>query len=353
MGILSNITQEIIVAAAIVAGALFLCLLIWVFVVAPLVTKVAKRLGAQWLCTLIKGFKKPLSLFILASIAVFSARILLAIPATVIAAIFAAYRVFLIFSIAWGLIKSKEIVRDLLAKSEKNARNETIIIFFTRIYSAVIVVFAVLMSLSELSFDVTGILTGLGLGSLTFALAAQDIAGNFFGGFIIITERPFEVGDWISADIIEGSVEDITFRNTKIRTIDGSLTVVPNSKLSSGALTNWTQLNHRLLRFNVGLVYSSPKKTIQNVSADIEKMLKTHADIEPDTVEVCLNEFSSSSIDLFVTCYVKHIDIKLYRQAVDDVNYKIIDIMDKNKAIFAYPSQSIYFENALPLAEKI
>ncbi len=351
MYIFSGITQQKLITAAIVAGVILLCMFAWVFILVPATTKLANRLKINWLSTLIAGSKKPVSIMLIVSAILFSLRIILVLPATVMATIFSFYRVFLIYCIAWGLVNSKGIVKDFLTKEKNNTKNETVIIFLTRIYSAVVVVFAVLMSLSELSFDVTGILTGLGLGSLTFALAAQDAASNFFGGFIIITERPFEVGDWISADIIEGSVEDITFRNTKIRTIDGSLTVVPNSKLAGGALTNWTQLNHRLMRFNIGLMYNTEKDTIKKVSHDIAQMLETHCDIEKETVEVCLNEFASSSIDLFVTCYVKHVDIVLYRKTTDDVNYKILDIMQKNNASFAFPSQSVYFENALGITK--
>ncbi len=336
----------------IITFAIFAALaLLWVFVVVPIITKVSVKLSKHWIKLLADAFKKPVLFLFVVSGLYFALQIVLRTQVEWQLVFVSFYRVFVIYCVAWGLISSKSIVKNFLSgtsgKDTKSMRNETLAIFATRIYCAIVVVFALLMALSDLNFDVTGILTGLGLGSLTVALAAQDAAGNFFGGLVIIIERPFEVGDWISADVIEGSVEDITFRSTKIRTLDGSLTIVPNSKLSSSALTNWTKLEHRLSRFTLGVMYSTPKNIIESVCTDLESMLKEHSAVEEETVEVCLQEFSASSIDLLVTFYIRHVDIKEYRAAMDDINYKIIDIMQNNSASFAFPSQSIYFENAL------
>ncbi len=352
MGNLIDFSLSQLIPATILISIFAVILIIWNFIVIPLSLKVTKKTGAHWISVFIKSFKKPVNFILIFSAVVFSLRSLTFTEIFKSALIFTVYRVLLIYCIAWGLVKAKGIVRLLLSVKGDTHKNETIILFVTRIYVVVIVVFAFLMALSDLSFDVTGILTGLGLGSLTIALAAQDVASNFFGGFIIILERPFEVGDWITADIIEGSVEDITFRSTKIRTIDGSLTVVPNNKLASGALTNWTKLEHRLLRFNLGLTYNTPKHTVNSVAKDIEEMLKTHDDVEVDTIEVVLSEFAQSSIDIMITMYIKHIEIKAYRVAVSDINYKIMDIMERNNASFAFPSQSLYFENALSVEQK-
>ncbi len=314
----------------------------------PIFKKIAKRTNANWFLALIKGTRKPINiLLIISGLMFFFSSISYTANFTSLY-LMAVYRASIVFTLAWGLIRSKEIVRILLSKDESSARNETIIIFLTRIYIAIIAIFAFLMILSELHFDVTGILTGLGLGSLTIALAAQDAASNFFGGVIIIIERPFEVGDWIQADIIEGEVEDITFRSTKIRTLEGSLTIVPNSKLTASALTNWTKLQHRLSRFKIGLTYNTSTLTLQQVSKDLKQMLINFEGVEDDSIEICLDSFNESSIDVLITMYISAVKIKEYRSVMSEINYKIIEIMQKNNASFAYPTQSIYFENTLP-----
>lgn len=248
-----------------------------------------------------------------------------------------------------GLIRSRGIVELALRKPRTRAAQkttQTLRLFFTRLYAVLVAVIMVCMILSEFGFNITGILTGLGLGSLTLALAAQDIAGNFFAGLTIILERPFEVGDWITSDAGEGTVEDISFRTTKIRTLDNALTVVPNSKLAGSAVTNWTRLKMRLGNFTLGLTYSTPKKTVQKVLADIEAMLRSHPQVRADTVQVRLSGFASSSIDLLVFFYTQTADIKEYRQIKEDINLRIMDIMAKNKAQFAFPSRSLYIEQA-------
>ena len=102
------------------------------------------------------------------------------------------------------------------------------------------IVLAAIAILSETGTNVTTIITGLGLGGLTFALAAQDTAQNLFGGLVILLDKPFAVDDWISTPNIEGVVEDITFRSTRIRTFPNALVVVPNSSLVSSPITNWS-----------------------------------------------------------------------------------------------------------------
>ncbi len=319
--------------------------LLWNVAMYPIIKKLAKKAKTNLFITIVTGFKKPISLFIMITgiiIAIDSLDLLTNIIGIYLLPF---YRSFIVIIVAWGLIKAKEIIRILFTSKNDNSRSETIVLFFTRIYVFVIAVFAILMILGDLNFDVTGILTGLGLGSLTIALAAQDSASNFFGGLIIIIERPFEVADWISADVIEGEVEDITFRSTKIRTLEGAITIVPNSTLSGSAITNWTQLKHRLSRFNLGLTYSTPTEKLHTLSAEIEEMLLSIDGVEDDTVQVCFEQFNQSSIDLMVTMYVSTIKIADYRSLISEINFKIKEIVEKNKVDFAFPSQSIYFEN--------
>ncbi len=326
----------------------FVLLLIWNLILIPIINKVAKRAKANWLLIMIKSIRKPINILLIISGLIFFFSAVSYTADFTKLYILAIYRAFIVVMLAWGLIRCKEIIRSLLSKNEFNARSETIIVFFTRIYIVIIATFAFLMVLSELHFDVTGILTGLGLGSLTIALAAQDAASNFFGGVIIIIERPFEVGDWITADVIEGEVEDITFRSTKIRTLEGSLTIVPNSKLTASALTNWTKLEHRLSRFKIGLTYNTDAATLMAVSEDLKQMLINYDGVENDSIEICLDSFNDSSIDVLITMYIAAVKIKEYRSVMSEINYKIIDIMQNNNASFAYPSQSIYFENNIP-----
>lgn len=169
---------------------------------------------------------------------------------------------------------------------------------------------------------------------------------TFFGGLVIIFEKPFELGDWISTASLEGSVEDITFRSTKIRTLANALTVVPNSKLCGEPITNWTRMKMRLAQFTLGLTYGTPKRTVEAVTNRVRAMLENHPGVHSETVQVRLSEFADSSIDIAVQFYTKTTDIVEYRAVKEDVNLRIMDIMAGEGASFAFPSRSIYIENA-------
>lgn len=132
--------------------------------------------------------------------------------------------------------------------------------FLKKIVKVLIFTVSGIAILSETGTNVTTIITGIGLGGLTFALAAQDTAQNLFGGMVILFDRPFAVDDWISTPDIEGVVEDITFRSTRIRTFPNALVIVPNSSLVSSPITNWSRMNKRRASFSIGLTYDTPKE---------------------------------------------------------------------------------------------
>ena len=138
-------------------------------------------------------------------------------------------------------------------------------------------------------------------------------------------------------------MEDITLRSTKIRTLDGALTIVPNSKLTSTPITNWTRMNKRLSQFKLGLLYSTPKDVLTSVMNDIRSMLENDPAVQEDTVQVRLLDFAPSSIDITVIYYTKCTAIKDYRAAKEEINLRIMEILERNGAQLAYPSQSIYF----------
>ena len=131
------------------------------------------------------------------------------------------------------------------------------------------VIFAALAMLEALGFPVNSLIAGLGLGGLTVSLAAKDTASNLFSGLVLLVERPFVIGDWVTCAGVEGTVEDITFRSTKIRTLANTLTVIPNSLVSAGFITNSSQRKMRLSEFTLGVCYDTPRAAIERVMADL------------------------------------------------------------------------------------
>lgn len=224
--------------------------------------------------------------------------------------------------------------------------DSTIVIFFVTLIKSIIAILGVIIFLSEFNININGLITGVGLGGVTFALAAKDTASNIFGGIVIISDKPFLVGDWIQTPDLEGVVEDITFRSTRIRTFDDALIVVPNSTLASASITNWSKMNKRKIKFNISLTYSTSADTIKNIIAQIETYLISHENVLQDTVIVRFEQFAGSSLDIGITFFINQTSLIELKKIKEDVNFEIMKIVKNNNADFAFPSTSVYIENA-------
>lgn len=213
-----------------------------------------------------------------------------------------------------------------------------------RILKVLILSFAAVIVIGEFGYDVNGLVAGLGLGGLTLSLAAKDSAANMFSGLLLLIERPFELGDWISCAAAEGTVEDISFRSTKIRTFANTVSVVPNSVLCAGTITNVTRMQMRLSKSTIGVTYDTPRDKLEQVIAELRQMLTAAPDIVSDTVEVRLTGFGASSIDLLVQYYTSVTAYKEWLAVTERVNFEILSIMRRDQVDFAFPSRSVYIE---------
>lgn len=213
----------------------------------------------------------------------------------------------------------------------------------------IIITLAFTMLATEWNYDINGFITGLGLGGLAFALAAKDSLENIFGGILIIVDKPFNIGDWIQTASGEGIVEEISFRNTKIRTFTQGLVYIPNSKLSKEAITNWSKMTKRRVRFTFGLTYDTPLTSLQKCLVDIESVLVKHTEIDPNDIVVKFDNYGPNSLDILISYFCVHKDYTNYIRVKEDINLQIMQIVGEHKLSFAFPSTSLYFENSLPL----
>lgn len=221
-------------------------------------------------------------------------------------------------------------------------KNQTVIGFFTRLGKALIVVLTVVILLNEFGYDINGLIAGLGLSGLTFALAAQDTASNFVSGLVILMDKPFGIGDWIAVGNMEGIVEEMNFRSCRIRTFENALIAVPNNKLSGDSVTNWTKMNMRKTKITVGLVYSTSKETLQKVCDEIKNELVKISDIKTDSILVRFDNFSASSLDVVIQYNSYPVALAQHVALKEKVQYLIMDILKNNDTDFAYNSFTIY-----------
>ena len=219
--------------------------------------------------------------------------------------------------------------------------------FLSKACKVIIVLLGVAIIASEWDYDLNGFIAGLGIGGLAIALAAQSTLANLFGGLVIITDKPFSIGDWIQTPSLEGMVEDINFRSTRIRTFADALVTVPNSTLANEAITNWSHMGKRRIRFNLKVTYSSSRENLQKCLEKIRTMLAEHPDIVKETIKVYFDSFAENGYELLFYFFTKTTKWDEYLRAKEDVNFKIAEILQESGVTIALPSTSIYFDPRL------
>jgi len=261
--------------------------------------------------------------------------------------------VLLIACVAWFLLRfisrvTKNIVQ--LRKSRGEDFDLTTVDALGKLARLVVVVMAVLMAAQSLGFQVTGLLALGGVGGLAVGFAAKDLLANFFGGLTIYLDRPFGVGEWIRSPdkSIEGTVEYISWRHTRIRAFNKNPIYVPNSVFTTIVVENPSRMSHRRIKESVGLRYDD-FAVVGPVVADIKSMLQQHPGIDQtQTLIVNFNQFGASSLDILIYTFTRTTKWIEYHEVKQDVLLKIGEIIERHGAEIAFPTQTLHVRGETP-----
>ena len=190
------------------------------------------------------------------------------------------------------------------------------------------------------------IIAGLGLFGVAVALGAQDLFKNLISGILVLVEKRFKMGDWILVEgIIEGIVEKIGFRSTTIRKFDKSLAIIPNFQFAENAVINISQTTNWIISWIINLQYDTTVDQLKKIRDEIEDYIKKHEDFNTELgYAVRIDKFAESSIDMYVRCFTKTDEWEKWLSVKERLAIQIKQIVEKNDAAFAFPSQSIYVE---------
>ena len=252
------------------------------------------------------------------------------------------------FGIFWALFNALEPLSILVHKFTNKFGNELsddITNFIIKTLKFLVVSIGFVAILQEWGYNISGFLASLGLVGMAFALAAKDTAANLFGSLVIFTDRPFKVGDWIKTPDVEGTIENIGIRSTQVRTFAQALVSVPNAVLANSAILNWSKMGKRRIKMKLGLTYSTSSKTLKTIVDEIKTMLENHPDIHQETIHIYFTEFDDSSLNIFCYYFTNTTNWGEFLQVKEDTNFKIMEIVEKNNASFAFPSRSLYIED--------
>lgn len=262
-------------------------------------------------------------------------------------AIVGTFKIVSILFACWLLISyvSDNLETVLGEKSKSPEVNNIAVKFIANILKVLTVCIAVVMVISELGYNINGLLTGLGVGGLAVSLAAQDSIKSIISGFVIMFDRPFDVGDFIETNEFSGTVEDITMRSTRVRKLDDTVIVVPNTIIADDLITNYAKLNKRLIDTKIGLLYSTTDETLKKCIDEIRAFLENHEKVEKKNIRVRFVEFDDSSLNIEIRCYVLITGLEEYYAFTEEMNFAVKKIIDESDTDFAYPTSSIFIEN--------
>lgn len=230
-------------------------------------------------------------------------------------------------ALANSITTKSAFIKKMQAKTDKSLDKHTLKILIKAI-KIVIYVIAGFLVITELGFNLNGLIAGLGIGSLAVTLAAQDTIKNFFGGLTLVLDKPLKIGDYIIINNIEGTVEDIGFRTTKVRTIDNSLLYVPNAVMVASAFVNCSQKTKNRYRNIISLDLNNDLEKIERCKAKILEMLNAHEMVQKEDILIKFTAISSKGIDILVDCFVNTVEAKEFLDIKEDINYKIVQIFN-------------------------
>lgn len=301
-----------------------------------------------WDEALVNAARRPLPLLAWIVGLAFAARIVQSeADATVFEAIDPLRTIGVIGCLTWFLVRliatmQAAIVQRQLERGE--AVDRTTVDAIGKLLRVSVLITATLVGLQSLGFSISGVLAFGGIGGIAVGFAAKDLLANFFGGLMVYLDRPFAVGDWIRSPdkAIEGTVEDIGWRLTRIRTFDKRPLYVPNSIFTQIAVENPSRMSHRRIKEYIGVRYDD-MRVVARIVDDIKVMLRAHPEIEQtQTMIVNLDTFGASSVDILIYTFTRTTNWIAFHEIKQDVLLKIAGIVSANGAAIAFPTRTLH-----------
>lgn len=298
----------------------------------------------------LEAIKKPVE-FLLVIVGFFISIQILQLPAEPVNARQFAYsilKLLITFDLAWAaynLVNLAEVWLSQWVSNTESDLDDHLLPFVRKFLRIGVVIVAVLVLVQNLGFSVSGLLASLGIGGLAVALAAKDTIANVFGSFMIIADRPFHIGDMIRYGDVEGKVEEVGFRSTKIRTLDRTLISVPNSVITNLAVNNLSRMTNRRVRFTVGLTYDTTPAQMREAVAAIRALLTGDERLDQTSILVHFTDFNASSLDILIQYFTLSTDVPEHFATREEIGLKIMETLERLNLQFAFPSRTVYLQN--------
>ncbi len=269
----------------------------------------------------------------------------ISLPAAASSIILPAAHVFITLAMVWAGFRAADFIGEVLADRARQTQNkldDVLVPLLRKAAKLFVLIFGVVYLADSLHVELAPLLAGLGIGGLGFAFAAKDTLENFFGSITVILDKPFEIGDWIVVGGVEGTVESVGLRSTRIRTFYDSQVTMPNLIVVSNKVDNYGRRRYRRWKENVGVAYDTPPEKIAAFCEGIRELLRIHPYTRKDYYQVWLNSFGDSSLNVLVYVFWKAPDWQTELRERHRFILDIIRLAGQLGVEFAFPTRTLY-----------
>ena len=301
-------------------------------------TKIAKRYVAP--------VARPMSILIIFPILLLLIPVIqlpIKINSYIIIALKAAWPVFFTI-VAYRLVDVLSMYMMKLAEKTESTLDDQLVPMVRKALKIFVIIIGLLAILMNLNINIVPLLTGLSIGGLAFALAAQDTLKNFFGSLMIFLDKPFQIGDWITSGDIDGTVEEVGFRATRIRTFRNSVTYVPNSLIADRMVDNHGLRKYRRFYTHISITYDTPTEVITVFVQGLREIVQKHPDTWKDNYHVYLNDMGDSSLKVMFYIFFAVPTWGEELRCRHEVLIEIIRLAESLGVNFAFPTRTLHME---------
>lgn len=245
---------------------------------------------------------------------------------------------------AYRLVDAFASVLEVRAVKSASKADDLLVPLFRKSSKVFVVAFGIAFLAETLELPIRSVIAGLGIGGLAVALAAQDAIKNFFGSLMIIFDRPFSVGDWVVIGDVEGTVVDLGFRSTRIRTFYDSIITLPNSNLINAAVDNYGGRRYRRWSTRLTIAYGTPPDRIDAFCEGIRELIRRHPDTRKDAFEVHLNAFGASALEILLYVFFTNGTWSGELRQKHSLALDILRLAEHLDVEFAFPTQTLYLQ---------
>jgi MscS family membrane protein len=260
--------------------------------------------------------------------------------------VFGVLRVFAAADVIWFLFRVVDVATQYftgLAQRTESKLDDQLVPLIRKALKVTIGLICIVWIIQLLGYSVSSLIAGLGIGGLAVALALQDTLANFFGSVVIFLDRPFRVGDWIKLDGIEGIVEDIGFRSTRLRTWPATLVSIPNKTVANAAIDNWSKMPKRRVVQTVGVTYKTHPEQMERAVATIREVVENDKGVDSEYIVIRFTDFGEYSLNILLYYFTTAVAFADHLATKERINLTIMRRLREMGLSIAFPTRTLYF----------